>query len=261
MHPAGDASLDSEILSQHGLVIRASQESLQRDHSGDVIRIGDLYKTYIMGDIEVAALRGINVTFQRGEFIAVTGASGSGKSTFMNILGCLDRPTSGFYFLENQDVSKLSPDELALIRNRKIGFVFQGFNLLHRTSALENVELPMMYRGLQAKDRHQRALEVLNLVGLSERSHHLPNQLSGGQQQRVAIARSLVNRPSLILADEPTGNLDTKTSVEIMELFQNLNEKEGITIVLVTHEPDIAEFAKRQIVFRDGLIVSDTEKH
>jgi putative ABC transport system ATP-binding protein len=214
-----------------------------------------------MGDIEVAALRGINVTFQRGEFIAVTGASGSGKSTFMNILGCLDRPTSGFYFLENQDVSKLSPDELALIRNRKIGFVFQGFNLLHRTSALENVELPMMYRGLQAKDRHQRALEVLNLVGLSERSHHLPNQLSGGQQQRVAIARSLVNRPSLILADEPTGNLDTKTSVEIMELFQNLNEKEGITIVLVTHEPDIAEFAKRQIVFRDGLIVSDTEKH
>lgn len=261
MHRVGDASLDSEISSQPNPATRASKESLQRDHSGDVIRIGDLYKTYIMGDIEVAALRGINVTFQRGEFIAVTGASGSGKSTFMNILGCLDRPTSGFYFLENQDVSKLSSDELALIRNRKIGFVFQGFNLLHRTSALENVELPMMYRGLQAKDRHQRALEVLKLVGLAERSHHLPNQLSGGQQQRVAIARSLVNRPSLILADEPTGNLDTKTSNEIMELFQNLNEKEGITIVLVTHEPDIAEFAKRQIVFRDGLIVSDTEKH
>jgi len=253
--------LDSEILSQPDLALRASEESLRRDHGGDVIRIGDLYKTYIMGDIEVAALRGINVTFQRGEFIAVTGASGSGKSTFMNILGCLDRPTSGFYLLENQDVSKLSPDELALIRNRKIGFVFQGFNLLHRTSALENVELPMMYRGLQAKDRHQRALEVLKLVGLAERSHHLPNQLSGGQQQRVAIARSLVNRPSLILADEPTGNLDTKTSNEIMELFQNLNEQEGITIVLVTHEPDIAEYAKRQIVFRDGLIVSDSEKH
>ena len=253
--------MDSEILSQPDLALRASEESLRRDHGGDVIRIGDLYKTYIMGDIEVAALRGINVTFQRGEFIAVTGASGSGKSTFMNILGCLDRPTSGFYLLENQDVSKLSPDELALIRNRKIGFVFQGFNLLHRTSALENVELPMMYRGLQAKDRHQRALEVLKLVGLAERSHHLPNQLSGGQQQRVAIARSLVNRPSLILADEPTGNLDTKTSNEIMELFQNLNEQEGITIVLVTHEPDIAEYAKRQIVFRDGLIVSDSEKH
>ncbi|MGE5307107.1 MAG: ABC transporter ATP-binding protein [Alphaproteobacteria bacterium] len=213
-----------------------------------------------MGDIEVQALRGINLTIQSGEFIAVTGASGSGKSTFMNILGCLDRPTSGEYFLEGQDVSTLSSDEWAHIRNRKIGFVFQGFNLLHRTSAVENVELPMMYNGLQSKERRERALEVLKLVGLAERSHHLPNQLSGGQQQRVAIARALVNHPALILADEPTGNLDTKTSIEIMELFQNLNEKEGITIVLVTHEPDIAGFAKRQIAFRDGLIISDTRK-
>jgi putative ABC transport system ATP-binding protein len=226
----------------------------------EVIRIRDLRKVYKMGDIEVEALRGIDLTIERGEFIAVTGASGSGKSTFMNILGCLDRPTSGEYFLEGQDVSALSSDEWAHIRNRKIGFVFQGFNLLHRTSAVENVELPMMYDGRQSKERRERALEVLQLVGLAERSHHLPNQLSGGQQQRVAIARSLVNHPALILADEPTGNLDTKTSIEIMELFQNLNEKEGITIVLVTHESDIAGFAKRQIVFRDGLIISDTRK-
>ncbi len=229
-------------------------------NGGEVIRIRDLRKVYRMGDIEVEAIRGINLTIQRGEFIAVTGASGSGKSTFMNILGCLDRPTSGEYFLEGEDVSALSSDEWAHIRNRKIGFVFQGFNLLHRTSAVENVELPMMYDGVQSKERHQRALEVLQLVGLAERSHHLPNQLSGGQQQRVAVARALVMRPALILADEPTGNLDTKTSIEIMELFQNLNEKEGITVVLVTHEPDIAEFAKRQIVFRDGLIISDSQK-
>ena len=221
----------------------------------------DLHKTYKMGDIEVHALRGINLTIQRSEFVAVMGASGSGKSTIMNIVGCLDRPTSGAYFLEGEDVSSLSSDEWAHIRNRKIGFVFQGFNLLNRTSAVENVELPMMYNGLQSKERRQRALEVLKLVGLEERSHHLPNQLSGGQQQRVAVARSLVNRPSLILADEPTGNLDTKTSVEIMELFQNLNEKEGITIVLVTHEPDIAAYAQRQIVFRDGLVISDTRKN
>ena len=231
------------------------------DHGAEVIRIRDLHKTYKMGDIEVHALRGINVTIQRSEFVAVMGASGSGKSTIMNIVGCLDRPTSGAYFLEGQDVSALSSDEWARIRNRKIGFVFQGFNLLNRTSAVENVELPMMYNGLLSKQRRQRALEVLKLVGLEERSHHLPNQLSGGQQQRVAIARSLVNRPSLILADEPTGNLDTKTSVEIMELFQNLNEKEGITIVLVTHEPDIAAYAKRQIIFRDGLIICDTRKN
>jgi len=231
------------------------------DHGAEVIRICDLHKTYKMGDIEVQALRGINITIRRSEFVAVMGASGSGKSTIMNILGCLDRPTTGAYFLEGQDVSALSSDEWAHIRNRKIGFVFQGFNLLARTSALENVELPMMYNGFHSKERHQRALDVLKLVGLEERSHHLPNQLSGGQQQRVAIARSLVNRPSLILADEPTGNLDTKTSVEIMELFQDLNMKEGITIVLVTHEPDIARYAQRQIVFRDGLIISDTRNH
>ena len=183
------------------------QDRLPKEHDSEVIRILDLHKVYKMGDIEVEALRGINLTIHYGEFIAVTGASGSGKSTFMNILGCLDRPTSGKYFLEGQDVSALSSDEWAHIRNRKIGFGFQGFNVLHRTSAVEDVELPMMYNGLQAKERRQRALEVLKLVGLAERSHHLPNQLSGGQQQRVAIARALVNRPALILADEPTGNL------------------------------------------------------
>jgi len=213
-----------------------------------------------MGDIEVEALRGINVSIRGGEFVAVMGASGSGKSTFMNIIGCLDRPTEGAYFLEAEDVSRLTSDEWAHIRNRKIGFVFQGFNLLSRTSAVENVELPMMYNGTPAKDRHARAREVLKLVGLAERLDHMPNQLSGGQQQRVAIARSLVNRPALILADEPTGNLDSKTSAEIMELFQNLNDQEGITIVLVTHEPDIAAYAKRQILFKDGLIISDHVK-
>ena len=233
---------------------------LRSDSGTEVIRIHDLHKVYKMGDIEVEALCGINVTIQRGEFVAVMGASGSGKSTFMNIVGCLDRPTSGAYFLEGQDVSALSSDEWAHIRNRKIGFVFQGFNLLSRTSAVENVELPMMYNGLHGKERRERALEVLTLVGLEDRLHHMPNQLSGGQQQRVAIARSLVNRPALILADEPTGNLDTKTSAEIMELFQNLNAKEGITIVLVTHETDIAKYAQRQILFRDGLIISDSKK-
>src|SRR5262245_31828167 len=213
-----------------------------------------------MGDVEVEALRGISVDIKRGEFVAVMGASGSGKSTFMNIVGCLDRPTHGSYLLEGQDVGSLSSDEWAHIRNRKIGFVFQGFNLLARTSAAENVELPMMYNGFSGQERRRRALEVLALVGLQERLHHMPNQLSGGQQQRVAIARALVNRPALILADEPTGNLDTKTSAEIMELFQSLNAQGGITIVLVTHEPDIAAFAKRQVVFRDGLIISDIRK-
>ncbi|MGH7767460.1 MAG: ABC transporter ATP-binding protein [Candidatus Binatia bacterium] len=210
-----------------------------------------------MGDIEVPALRGIDLEITRGEFVAVMGASGSGKSTFMNILGCLDRPTSGSYFLEGREVGTLSPDEWADIRNHKIGFVFQGFNLLPRTTALENVELPMMYNGLHGKERRQRALEVLSLVGLEERRNHMPSQLSGGQQQRVAIARSLVNRPALILADEPTGNLDSKTSAEIMELFQGLNAKEGITIVVVTHEADIAAYSQRQIHFRDGLVTSD----
>ena len=233
---------------------------VDRGRDREVIRTRDLHKVYQMGDIEVAALRGINLDIYHGEFVAVMGASGSGKSTFMNIVGCLDRPTTGTYFLEDQDVGSLSPDERAYIRNRKIGFVFQGFNLLSRTSALENVEIPMMYNGLPVWERHQRALEVLSLIGLEGRMHHMPNQLSGGQQQRVAIARALVNRPSLILADEPTGNLDTQTSGEIMELFQNLNAKEGITIVLVTHEADIASYARRQIHFRDGLVISDQKK-
>lgn len=243
------------------LTLPSSQrtDQLSRNEGAEVIRIRDLHKVYRMGDIEVEALRGINLDIRRGEFVAIMGASGSGKSTFMNILGCLDRPTSGSYFLEGQDVSALSPDEWAHIRNRKIGFVFQGFNLLHRTSAIENVELPMMYNGLQTRERRLRAVEVLSLVGLGERLDHMPNQLSGGQQQRVAVARALVNHPALILADEPTGNLDSKTSEEIMELFQNLNAKEGITVVLVTHEPDIADYAKRQILFRDGLIISDTK--
>ena len=224
---------------------------------GELIRVRDLHKVYRMGDVEVPALRGVSLEIHTGEFVAVMGASGSGKSTFMNILGCLDRPTRGNYFLDGQEVGSLSPDQWANIRNRKIGFVFQGFNLLARTSALENVELPMMYNGLHGGDRHKRASEALSLVGLGERLHHTPNQLSGGQQQRVAVARALVNRPSLILADEPTGNLDSTTSAEIMELFQNLNAKEGITVVLVTHERDIAAYARRQIHFRDGLVTSD----
>lgn len=223
----------------------------------EVIRVENLCKTYRMGDVEVHALRGVNLGIERSEFVAVMGSSGSGKSTFMNILGCLDRPTGGKYWLEGEEVGSLSADDWAHIRNKRIGFVFQGFNLLPRTTALENVELPMMYNGYASKERHQRAVEVLELVGLGKRLDHTPNQLSGGQQQRVAIARSLVNKPSLILADEPTGNLDTATSNEIMALFQKLNGEQGITIILVTHETDIAEHAKRQIVFRDGQVISD----
>jgi len=223
----------------------------------EVIRVQDLQKVYRMGDVEVPALRGINLTIERGEFVAVMGSSGSGKSTFMNILGCLDRPTRGNYWLEGEEVGSLSADDWAHIRNKRIGFVFQGFNLLSRTTALENVELPMMYNGYAGKERRQRAVEVLNLVGLGERLDHTPNRLSGGQQQRVAIARALVNKPSLILADEPTGNLDSATSNEIMGLFQRLNRDQGITVILVTHEPDIAAHAKRQIVFRDGAVVAD----
>jgi putative ABC transport system ATP-binding protein len=223
----------------------------------EVIRVENLYKTYHMGDVEVPALRGINLTIDRGEFVAVMGASGSGKSTFMNILGCLDRPSAGRYYLDGEEVDALSADEWAHIRNKRIGFVFQGFNLLARTTALENVELPMMYNGFVSKERHRRAVEALSLVGLGERRDHTPNRLSGGQQQRVAIARALVNDPSLILADEPTGNLDSATSAEIMELFQRLNADQGISIVLVTHEPDIAAHAKRKIVFRDGLVIAD----
>jgi putative ABC transport system ATP-binding protein len=226
----------------------------------EVIRVQDLHKTYRMGDVEVLALRGINLTINRGEFVAVMGSSGSGKSTLMNILGCLDQPTAGRYFLEEEEVGSLSRDAWAHIRNKRIGFVFQGFNLLSRTSALENVELPMMYNGFAGKQRHDRAKEVLSLVGLGERLDHMPNQLSGGQQQRVAIARALVNGPSLILADEPTGNLDSATSADIMNLFQRLNSDSGITIVLVTHESDIADYAHRRVMFRDGVIVSDERK-
>lgn len=226
----------------------------------EIIRIEDLHKTYRMGDIEVPALRGINLSVDCGEFVAVMGSSGSGKSTFMNIVGCLDRPTRGKYFLNGREVGSLSRDEWAHIRNRRIGFVFQGFNLLSRTTALENVELPMMYNGFAGKQRHDRAVEALSLVGLRERLDHAPNQLSGGQQQRVAIARALVNGPSLILADEPTGNLDSATSAEIMRLFQRLNIDQGITIVLVTHEQDIADYAQRRVTFRDGVIVSDERK-
>jgi putative ABC transport system ATP-binding protein len=227
----------------------------------EVIRVEDLKKTYRMGDVDVPALRGVNLAIQSGEFVAIMGASGSGKSTFMNILGCLDHPTSGCYFLEGQEVGSLSRDHWAHIRNRRIGFVFQGFNLLTRTSALENVELPTMYNGLAGAQRRERAAEVLSLVGLAERFDHMPNQLSGGQQQRVAIARALVNRPSLILADEPTGNLDSATSHEIMTLFQRLNADQQITIVLVTHERDIADYAQRSVLFKDGSIVSDERKN
>jgi putative ABC transport system ATP-binding protein len=222
-----------------------------------LIRVEDVHKTYRMGDIEVPALRGINLSIERGEFVAVMGSSGSGKSTFMNILGCLDRPSAGKYFLDGDEVGSLRPDQWAHIRNQQIGFVFQGFNLLARTSALENVELPMMYNGFAGRERHRRAIEMLSLVGLEKRLDHTPNQLSGGQQQRVAIARALVNRPPLILADEPTGNLDSTTSNEIMGLFQRLNLEQGITIILVTHEADIAAHARRQIVFRDGAVIGD----
>jgi putative ABC transport system ATP-binding protein len=221
-----------------------------------LIQIEHITKVYQLGEFEVHALRGVSVSVSRGEFAAIMGASGSGKSTFMNILGCLDKPTKGTYFLEGIDVGKLNRDELAAIRNRKIGFVFQGFNLLSRTSALENVELPLFYGPTSNKARKVKAMESLERVGLGDRIHHYPNQLSGGQQQRVAIARALVNDPSIILADEPTGNLDSRTSVEVMGIFQELNDH-GITIVLVTHEPDIAQFAKRHIVFRDGKIKAD----
>ena len=223
-----------------------------------VIGVKNLVKTYVVGEVEVRALRGVNLDVERGEFIAVTGPSGSGKSTFMHIVGCLDRPTSGQYFLDGQDVSRMSKDALAAVRNRKIGFVFQGFNLLSRTTALENVELPTLYARMERNQRMERAKQVLTMVGLAERLEHFPSQLSGGQQQRVAIARALVNRPSILLADEPTGNLDSRTSVEIMQIFQDLNDS-GLTIVLVTHEPDIAHFAKRIVVFRDGKIRHDDQ--
>jgi putative ABC transport system ATP-binding protein len=225
-----------------------------------VISVRNLVKTYTVGEVVVRALRGADLDVEKGEFVAVTGPSGSGKSTLMHILGCLDRPTSGQYFLDGKDVSRMSKDELAAVRNRKIGFVFQGFNLLSRTTALDNVELPLLYNGgtkMKAAERHKRAMAALTAVGLGERYHHYPNQLSGGQQQRVAIARSLINEPSIILADEPTGNLDTRTSIEVMGIFQRLNVERGITIILITHEMDIAEYGTRLVRFRDGKIQLD----
>jgi putative ABC transport system ATP-binding protein len=221
-----------------------------------VIRVEELHKYYELGETRVHALRGVSLAIQGGEFLAIMGASGSGKSTFMNILGCLDRPTSGTYLLEGIDVSKHDKKALALIRNQKLGFVFQGFNLLARTTAQENTELPTLYTKISKVEREKRAAESLAMVGLADRAHHFPSQMSGGQQQRVAIARALVNRPSILLADEPTGNLDSRTAVEIMEILQKLNES-GLTIVLVTHEHDIAQFAKRVLVFRDGKIRKD----
>lgn len=224
--------------------------------SDALIRVEDIHKYYELGETRVHAVRGVNVDVLRGEFVAVMGASGSGKSTFMNILGCLDRPSSGRYLLEGVDVSQHDKRALAHIRNQKIGFVFQGFNLLARTTALENTELPTLYSKISQEERHKRAAEALAMVGLADRAEHFPSQMSGGQQQRVAVARALVNRPSILLADEPTGNLDSRTSVEIMEVFQDLNDK-GLTIVMVTHEHDVAEFAKRVLVFRDGKIRKD----
>jgi len=225
-----------------------------------VISTRDLTKVYDVGDeVSIVALRGVSLNVAPGEFVALTGPSGSGKSTLMHLLGCLDLPTSGQYFLNGKDVSRLTSRELARVRNTEIGFVFQGFNLLSRTSALENVELPLLYAGnMPAAERRERATEALKAVGLGDRLGHHPNQLSGGQQQRVAIARALVNNPTLLLADEPTGNLDTKTSIEVMGIFQRLNIERGITIVLVTHEADIAEYGTRIITFRDGIVLNDT---
>jgi putative ABC transport system ATP-binding protein len=221
-----------------------------------VIQVDDIHKIYRLGETQVHALRGVSLEIRRGEFVAIMGASGSGKSTFMNILGCLDKPSSGRHLLEGIDVSGLDKKALAGIRNRKIGFVFQGFNLLARTTALENTELPTLYSRVAKAERQERAMEALKMVGLGDRIDHFPSQLSGGQQQRVAIARALVNRPSILLADEPTGNLDSRTSVEVMEILQSLNDR-GLTIILVTHENDIAQFAKRSIVFRDGKVRRD----
>ena len=224
-----------------------------------VIQVRELVKVYSLGEVEVQALQGVSLSVERGGFVAIMGASGSGKSTFMNILGFLDQPTRGEYLLDGINGEHLSRDELAEIRNQKIGFVFQGFNLLSRTSAVENVELPLIYAGTPTFKRREMARKALSQVGLEGRSHHHPSQLSGGEQQRVAIARALVNQPSILLADEPTGNLDSKTSEEIMGIFQRLNREMGITIIMITHEPDIASFAKRNIHFKDGRIVDDHE--
>ncbi len=224
-----------------------------------LIQLEDVTKVYRMGDVEVRALAGVSLVVRQGEFTAVMGASGSGKSTLMNILGCLDRPTSGRYLLEGEEVSRLPTEKLAEVRNQTVGFVFQNFNLLSRTSALENVELPLIYAGIPTAERHRRAQAALERVGLADRAHHHPNQMSGGQQQRIAVARALVNEPGVILADEPTGNLDSRTSIEVMALFQELG-RAGITVVLVTHEPDIADFASRVVVMRDGQVLSDARR-
>jgi putative ABC transport system ATP-binding protein len=223
----------------------------------NVIEVHDLQKIYDAGEVSVHALKGVSLTIREGEFVAIMGTSGSGKSTLMNILGCLDRPTCGTYKLDGMDVSELDKDARADIRNTRIGFVFQGYNLLRRTSAIENVELPLLYAGVPVAERVDRSRRALAVVGLAHREDSYPNQLSGGQQQRVAIARALVNNPSLVLADEPTGNLDSRTAIEVMSVFQRLNREQGITIVLVTHEPDIAQYAERVIVVRDGLITTD----
>jgi putative ABC transport system ATP-binding protein len=224
-----------------------------------MIRIENLNKIYKTGSVEVHALKDVNIEVAYGEFVAVMGHSGSGKSTLMNILGCLDRPTSGKYFLDGIDIDKQSPDELSLIRNKKIGFVFQAFNLIPRTNVLRNVELPMIYAKVKSKQRREKALELLDKVGLSDRVNHMPNELSGGQKQRVAIARALANNPPIILADEPTGNLDTNASEEIMKIFKNLN-RERTSIIVVTHEPEVAKYADRIIVFKDGCIIEDSRK-
>ena len=225
-----------------------------------LIETDNLYKIYDVGESPVHALDGVTLSIEQGEFVAIMGPSGSGKSTFMNVVGCLDKPTSGAYRLDGMDIGSLTPDALADIRSQKIGFVFQGFNLLPRSTALENVELPMLYNGIHAAQRRKRALAAMKSMGLDGREHHHPNQLSGGQQQRVAIARALVNEAPLIFADEPTGNLDTKTSMEIMDLFVKLNRESGITIILVTHEADIATYSKRRIHFLDGKVISDEVK-
>jgi putative ABC transport system ATP-binding protein len=238
------------------ILAELEQATTASEKQDDVISIQNVHRIYQLGENRVHALRGINLEIGRGEFVAIMGSSGSGKSTLMNILGCLDRPTSGNYILDGVNVAHLPKKDLAAIRNRRLGFVFQGFNLLARTTALENVELPTLYARLDAEERQRRARRALEMVGLGERLDHFPSQLSGGQQQRVAIARALVNQPSILLADEPTGNLDSRTSVEIMGILQKLND-EGLTIVLVTHEPDIAQYAKRVITFRDGRVRRD----
>ena len=222
-----------------------------------LVELKDIRKSFSMGKDEVEILHGISLSLEKGEFVAMMGPSGSGKSTTMNILGCLDKPTSGTYILNGQNINELEGDDLAVIRNRTIGFVFQGFNLLQKTSAIENVELPLLYAGMPKKERRDRAREALIQMGLEDRLYHEPTQLSGGQQQRVAIARGIVNRAPILMADEPTGNLDSKTSDEIMKLFKKINEEDGITILLVTHEPDVAAYAKRIVHFRDGMITSD----